>query len=108
MLGYNFEIFSRRALPSPATPSLTVGKRGIFKQKVLGVRPVEAGVTHAYQVRKHSKGSSYTIGGSAFVRYYGIGEVAKRRYAATVKEGLLVVDFKEGGVEYFSPRGKAA
>ncbi len=126
----NFEVFTRRATPVGKGPLVTIQKKGTISlnqeafgalqepetvellfdrdERVIGIRPVDPVVTHAYRPRKQGRSASYIIAGKAFTQYFDIPTDTARRYRAEAVDGVLTVDLKEEGVVVTGPRSKEA
>lgn len=63
-------------------------------QKVVGTMP------HAYVVRGvGNNGATHVVSGKAFLSYYGIPNDTARRWIAEMRDGVLVIDLKQPGIE---------
>jgi len=113
----NWEAFTRRATPVVSGPLVTIQKRGTISlnraahellgappavellfdvdEHVIGFRPVDPGVHHAYPVRKQPSSFSYLVAGQAFAKYYGIPIGETRRYTAAMIGDVLAIDLKQ-------------
>ena len=123
-----FEVFTRRMVPLAEKPYVTIQKRGnlalnksahaalgepkavelLFDpgDHIMGFRPVDVGVEHAYPIR--SQGGKdvgpYIVAGMAFTKYYGIDTTAARRFPATMDDGVLCIDLNQPGTVVSSNR----
>lgn len=126
-----FEVFDKRLTPLQKAPAVTIQKRGIIAlnpaayaligspkyvellfdraEKIVGIRPSTDDVPHAYAFRPQggaAKGETapVVVAGTAFVQYYDIDTSVTKRWAPTVKDGILCVDLKEAGTEIVGNR----
>ena len=77
--------------------------------QIIGVRPVEATVEHAYPIRATGGGKgddarSYMVSGRAFAQYYKIDTEVSRRYPATMADDVLCIDLTGQATEVTSNR----
>lgn len=113
-------------VPLVKTPYVTIQKRGVFSfnkasqaalgmpdavellydpsERIIGVRPVEPAVEHAYPLRPNAREAGFMVSGTAFVKYYGISCDVSRRFQAYMEEGILCIDLKQEGTEVTSNR----
>lgn len=126
----DFEVFKKRFAPLVKQPYVTIQTRGTIslnkaaflaigspeavellwdaKDQIIGFRPVDRDVEHAYPVRNATKpdANAFVLSGTAFAHHYGIVIAVSTRYSATTVEGVLCVDLKTGGTEVTSNRAK--
>ncbi len=123
-----FEVFNRRTAPSTTQPLVTIQKRGTMslnrsafealgepdavellydrEERLLGFRPVDPAVPHAYRPRKQGNAANYILAGQAFTQYYGVETGTARRYRAKLLDDVLVVDLKQPGTDATGPRAR--
>ncbi len=124
----DFEVFTRRLVPLKKTPLVTIQKRGTITlnksaysalgepdavellydrdERIVGLRPVEASLEHAYPVRPTiSRGSgSYVISALAFTAFYDIDTEQPRRWHAHLVDDVLCIDLDSAGTPVTSNR----
>ena len=115
-----FEVFTSRSARGGVGPCVTVQRAGILSvngkayellgkpsaaellfdrgARMMGFRPAEVTVPHAYRLRAQKASSSVLISGRAFLGHFGITADETRRYPATMMGDVLAVDLKEDGV----------
>lgn len=120
--------FDRRAATGVGEALVTVQRRGTFSfnaaaraaigepeavellydpdDRVIGFRPADPSLPHAYALRKQGGSNSWIIAGQAFTNRYGIPTDTALRYGATTEDGVLVVDLKTTGTDATGPRLK--
>ena len=129
-----FETFTKRAKRILGEPAMTIQKGGglsfnraafdalgapkavelLYDQKrqIIGVRPVDPGVSHSYNVQGNRGGSTsdkgFIISGKAFTAYYDIPANSPRRWKAYMLNGVLCVDLSGPFIEVSSRGRKAA
>lgn len=127
-----FETFTRRMIPLVKTPSVTIQKRGMMSfnkaahvalgspkavellfdktRKIIGIRPVDPEVDHAYPVRSQTNKDDgpYMVSGAAFTKYYGIATDEARRWNADLEDGILCIDLRHPGKVVTSNRSGSA
>jgi hypothetical protein len=117
-----FETFKRNDMQSTQAPAVTIQKRGALslnvaafealgkpsyvellydrENKLIGIQKTSGGTPHAYIVRGVGNNrATHVISGKAFLSYYGIPRDVARRWPATMKKGVLVIDLKQRGIE---------
>jgi hypothetical protein len=123
-----FEVFKKRFAPLVKQPYVTLQKKGIMsinkaaylalgspeaiellydrEAKIIGLRPVEPSVEHAYPIRNagDTSANAFLLSGTAFTHYYEIPTPTSVRYPATIEEGMLRIDLKLEGTEVTSNR----
>lgn len=126
----NWTKFDRRASPITDEAFITIQRRGTFSvnraareaigepeaiellydadERVIGFRPVDPALPHAYRLRKQGRSNSWIIGGQAFTKTFKIDTEAAVRYAATIEDGVLVVDLKRPGADATVHRKKSS
>ena len=114
-----FEVFDKRAVPTTDQPWVTIQKGGAFslnraahealdgpeavqllydpEERLIGFRATDPQGPIAYPVRRTSakrqtRNSTWVISGAGFCKYYGIDTSKARRFHATLKNDILVVD----------------
>lgn len=124
----NFEVFNRRAAPVTTQPLVTIQKRGTMsfnraafealgepaavellfdrQERIVGFRPVDVDVPHAYRPRKQGHTHNYLVAGQAFTQHFGIETGTARRYPAAMLDAVLVVDLKLPGTDATGPRSR--
>jgi hypothetical protein len=124
----NFEVFTRRMIPLVRQPAVTIQKRGGLSfnkaahvaigspeavelmydrdEMIIGVRPVEREVEHAYPMRPQGQkeDSTYIVAGSAFTQYFGIDTSVAKRWTVAIEDGTLCIDLKQEGTVVTSNR----
>lgn len=123
-----FEVFDRRAAPMVLAPFVTIQKNGpiglnyaayqamgepvavelLFDRgnQLVGIRPTQDTDPRAYPVRSQTS-RSYILAGQAFTKHYQIDTSVARRYEATVRDRMLVIDLKSGGTVATGVRARA-
>lgn len=76
------------ALGSPQAVTLLFDR----EKKVVGFKPVEPEVRHAYRVRSQNNSQSYLIGAISFCKYYDIDASKTRMFEPELSDGLLVLE----------------
>jgi hypothetical protein len=117
-----FETFKRHQMPSTQEPSVGIQKRGAIslntaafeelgspkqvellydrEERLIGIRKTAASNPHAYLVRGVGKsGATHVVSGKAFLSYYGIPRDVARRWPAEIRDGMLVADLKQPGID---------
>lgn len=116
-----FETFTRRMIPLVKKPFVTIQKRGTMSfnkaahvalgspeavellydkaNDVMGIRPVDPSVDHAYPMRPQANKDDgpYIVSGSAFTKFYGIKTEEARRFNAQMEDGVLIIDLRSEG-----------
>jgi hypothetical protein len=116
-----FETFTRRMVPLVKKPAVTIQKRGTMtlnkaayvalgapeavellydkKNNVMGIRPINPEVDHAYPMRPQAnkEDGPFIVSGAAFTKYYGIKTDEARRYNAEIEDGVLIIDLSNEG-----------
>ena len=110
----NFEPFTGRAAPVVTEPAVTIQAKGTFgvnraaarvellfdrAARVIGLRPADDSVRHAYPLRKQQKSSSYVLAATAFTQAYSIPTDRARRFPAVMEDGILVIDLNGPSTE---------
>jgi len=126
----NFEVFTKRTSPRIKDPSVTIQKKGTMsinrasyealgapeaiellfdeKERIMGMRAVDASSEHAYPLRgSGKKHSSFLLSGMAFTKFYELDTSVARRYRAHFREGILQVDLNGESTEVISNRTKS-
>lgn len=127
-----WETFTRRMIPLVKKPSVTIQKRGTFSfnkaafvalgspkavellfdktRKVIGIRPVDPEVEHAYPMRPQAnkEDGPFIVAGGAFTKYYGIPTDESRRWLVDIEDGVLLVDLRRPGQVVTSNRTGSA
>ena len=118
-------------VPYAKNPTVTIQKRGTISltasafvllgkpeavellydsdEQIVGIRPVDRNVEHAYPLRgmgSKKDDTTYMLSGMAFTKYYGIDTSVARRYAATLEDGILCIDLKTEGTVVIGHRSK--
>lgn len=113
----HFETFTQRSTPIERRPLISIQRRGTLsanktafealgspaavemlydrEAQIIGLRPVDPSVRHAYPVRRQAASQSYLLAFHAFANYYQIPLGEPRRYIAEVDNGVLTVDLKQ-------------
>lgn len=128
----NFESFSKRLVPTKATPLVTIQKRGAMSLNrsawcaidspkavellydrtahIIGLRPIEPDADNAYPVRPATTSAGpYVISAMAFSHFYEIDTVTTRRWPAYLEDGVLCIDLlRSTGVPITSNRAAHA
>lgn len=125
-----FETFRKRMVPLTKAPYVTIQRRGTMSfnksayaalgspeavellydrdEQIIGVRPVDRSVEHAYPIRPSGGGKadpgSWMVSGRAFVQYYDIDTELSRRYPVSMDGDVLCIALKEGGTVVTSNR----
>ncbi len=123
-----FEVFKKRFAPLVKQPYVTLQKKGILSinkaaylalgspaavellydrdEQVIGLRPVEPTVEHAYPIRNagDENANAFMLSGTAFTHYYEIPTPTSMRYPAAITDGMLCIDLKCAGTEVTSNR----
>jgi hypothetical protein len=117
----NFVVFQKRMVPLGQKPFVTIQKTGIFslnqtafqalgqpaaveflydhKERVVGLRSVDANTEHAFAVTPVAKGANnFTVSGKSFVRYVGLDTSKAVRRTAYLEDAILCIDLKDEGV----------
>lgn len=120
-----FEVFTKKLTTLGNQPYVTLQRRGTISMnkaahhlmgdpdavellydveaQVMGFRAVEETVEHAYAIRsmggQKKESSTYMVSGTAFFKHYDIDISVARRYAATLKNGVLCLDLSTPGTE---------
>ncbi|MGI8667346.1 MAG: hypothetical protein ACR2N4_15200 [Jatrophihabitans sp.] len=126
----DFEVFTKRLVPLKKTPLLTIQKRGTISlnrsafvalgepdavellydrdERVVGLRPVEAAMEHAYPVRSATaKGSGpYVISAIAFTKFYEINTDQSLRWQAHLVGDVLCIDLDSTATPVTSNRAQ--
>jgi hypothetical protein len=115
----NFESFSKRLVPTKATPLVTIQKRGAMSlnraayhaiespkavellydrvHSIIGLRPIEIDADNAYPVRPATTSAGpFVISAMAFSHFYEIDTTLTRRWPAYVEDGVLCIDLING------------
>lgn len=124
-----FERFDKRHLTPPGDPFLTLQKGGPFSMnraafealgspeavellfdreaQAIGMKPAPLKELYSYPVhrtgRPGRRPTNFVVAGHAFVRYYNIDNTISRRYPAELRDGVLVADLKQGGIDATAP-----
>lgn len=123
-----FEVFDKRTAKSPKVPYVTLQRRGLISlnqgafeglngaeavellynrsERVIGLRPVDPESPRSFPVRQQNRGHSYLVAGQAFTNHYGIDTSTARRYLATFRNGMLLVDLKQSGADATGVRAR--
>ena len=129
---FEFEVFDRRATRYVKTPELTIQAAGSIslnaaafealgepeaveflydtKRKIIGLRPVDSSVAHAYPLRgvgKGGTGRTYVASPRAFFAYFEIPIGTPVRRDVAVVDGVLIVDLNQPGRLAISNRNRA-
>jgi hypothetical protein len=122
VLAMPFEEFKRNSMPSTQTPTITIQKRGALSLNVaafealgspshvvllydresecIGIRKAAAATPHAYAVRGVGNNqATHVVSGKAFLSYYDIPRDVARRWPATKRANMLVVDLRQPPME---------
>lgn len=126
----DFKEFRGRATPTVNEPMATVQKGGKSislnraayeligdpshvvllydeKRQVIGMRPSDGDVRWAYPVKKQGRSVSYLVSSTAFTTMHKIDVSIARRFAATLYEGMLIIDLTQPVAELTGPRTAA-
>jgi hypothetical protein len=118
MSKFNFEEFTLRNTPiSDKVMRVSLHKKGNFslnkaafealgnpkavtllfdkEKKVVGLRPVNPEVRHAYSVRTQNNSKSHLIGAISFCKYYDIDASKTRVFEPELVEGDLVFELEK-------------
>jgi hypothetical protein len=112
-----FEVFRRQVSPVTQEPAVTVQRDGVLlvndaaysalgapdavellyarRERVMGLRAVDAGTRDAYRVRKTSGGPGVLVSGRAFTNYHRIPTTVARRYRAAMSDDVLIIKLGE-------------
>jgi hypothetical protein len=124
-----FEVFEKRMAPLGKAPSVTIQKRGLFsinraahallaepetvellydrEARIVGLRPVDPAVPHAYIMRPQSSNRDtgpLIVAGTAFTQYYNIDTTVSRRWVPELRDGILCIDLDGPSVEIVGNR----
>lgn len=122
-----FEVFDKKSATAVKTPMVTIQKGGMFslnraaveavgsseavellydpENRLIGFRPTSSTSPRAFMMRPQGKTSAtYMVAGRAFTQHYGIDSSTALRYAATVQDGVLIVDLNSESVDVTGPR----
>ncbi len=124
----NWQTFDRRAPSGLGEALVTIQRRGTFgfnaaarsaigdpeavellydpEERLIGFRPADPTLPHAYALRKQGGSNSWIIAGQAFTNRFGIPTGTALKYAATIEDDVLVVDLKTTGTDATGPRWK--
>lgn len=127
-----FEVFDKRLTPLAKAPTVTIQMRGIItlnraayalmnepstvellydkEQDVIGIREVSDDTPHGYSVRPQNANKDsgpLVIAGTAFTQYYSIDTSTSRRWTPELRDGVLCIDVRRGGVEVRGNRRRA-
>lgn len=117
-----FETFKRNSMPSTGEPAVTIQKRGALslntaafeaigspkhvvlrydrENELMGIQKASGATPHAYAIRGVGNNeATRVVSGKAFLSYYGISRDTARRWIATVRGDMLVIDLKQPGTE---------
>ncbi len=122
----NFEPFTGRAAPVITEPTVTIQAKGTFgvnraaaaalgnpervellfdrTARVIGLRPADGSVRHAYPLRKQQRSNTYVLAAMAFAQAHGIPTDRARRFPAVMEDGILVIDLNGPSTEVTSNR----
>lgn len=126
----NWTAFDKRSRPLADEAFVTIQRRGTFSfnaaaragighpdavellydvdERLIGFRPVDATNPRAYALRKQGRSNNWIVGGQAFTKAFKIDTDTAMRHAATVVDGVLVVDLKRPGADATGVRLKKA
>lgn len=124
-----FEVFDKRLTPLSKAPSITIQRKGIMSinragfalmdspaavellydrdRHVIGLRPADQTVPHAYEVRPQTPSKDtgpLLVAGTAFTNFYKIDTSVSRRWTPRMEDGVLCIDLNDGGVEIVGNR----
>lgn len=121
-------VFDRRVAAKDGEALVTLQRRGTFglnaaaraaigepeavellydpDKRLIGFRPVDARLPHAYALRKQGGSNAWLVAGQAFTKRFGIATDTAMRYETTIDDGVLVVDLKTAGTDATGPRLK--
>ncbi|MDQ2959078.1 MAG: hypothetical protein M3Y42_19245 [Actinomycetota bacterium] len=126
----DFEVFTRRLVPLKKTPLVTIQKRGTISlnksayaalgepeavellydrdERVIGLRPAEPTLEHAYPVRSATgKGAGpFVISAIAFTKFYDIDTGESLRWQAQLIENVLCIDLDSTATPVTSNRAQ--
>jgi hypothetical protein len=122
----NFQVFDKRAVPISGEPMVTIQRKGPISinkiafhamgkpafvellydpdERIVGFRPLQEQLPHAYPVRAQGRSNTYLIAGHAFLKFYGIPNEVSTRYVAEMFGDVLGVDLKKKGIEVIGHR----
>jgi hypothetical protein len=125
----NWETFKRRSAPVSKQPLVTIQKRGTMSfngaayaalgepaalellfdrtEQLVGFRAAEPATPDAYALRKQGRAANYIVSGQAFTQYFEIATDTARRYPAELRDGVLVVDLKQPGMDATGVRARS-
>jgi len=72
-------------------------------ERLVGFKPSSPDYFRAYKVRPQPKGVSVSVSGRSFIKHHGIDASVTRRYAARMRDGVLVVDLESESTEISGP-----
>lgn len=113
----NFEVFDQKRRQTAKTPLVSLQARGSFSfneaaydamgrpkqvellfdpnERIVGFRPTDGDVPHAYPIHKQPNGRTFqTGGGKAFCQHYEIPTGQSRRFEGKMYDGILGIDLK--------------
>lgn len=113
-----FELFTGRHRPvNPDIPRVSLNRRSNFylnhaayvalgspeavvlmydsAAKLIGLKPADKSVRHAYPVRKQENSYSYLVGGIAFANHYGLPLKNALSFSPVVEDGVMVLDLNQ-------------
>jgi hypothetical protein len=75
-------------------------------QRLVGIRAADPQAEHAYALRSVERATTHILSFIAFAQTYGIpiDTEAARRYAAEVRDNMLIIDLKKAPMEVKNPR----
>jgi hypothetical protein len=118
----DFEVFDQKRRQTAKTPLITLQARGAFsfneaayeamgrpqriellfapEERIVGFRPTNGDVPHAYPIHKQPNGRTFQSGGGkAFCNHYGIPTGQSRRFEGRMYDGILGIDLNEQPIQ---------
>ena len=119
----NLQVFTARRGPHAGQPGVTIHRKGTvalnrpayeqlgkpdavellydLDERVIGFRPVDPAVPHAYPIRpqrgrQSTVAPTYVINAATFIEYIGYQSEVAQRFSPTTADGAMLVQLNEG------------